>query len=209
MSPAERHPRRRFAAITLLTLTLGPLACGAGSYVWVDDLAERDAHAAPEDVYVIASFDLLNIRVYNQDAISTRSRVGADGKIALPFVGEIMARGERPGALARELEARLRPFILSPWVSITVDESQSERISVLGEVTHPGVFPIGPGTGVLQALALAGGVTEYADRDRVFVIRPRPGNAALRIRLNYKDLTRGIGRSATFPLLAGDTVIVE
>jgi len=200
---------QRFAVLACLSVALGPTACGAGSYVWVDDLAARDLRAPPHDVHVIASGDLLNVRVYNQDAISTRGRVGADGKIAIPLAGEIDAGGTRPGELARRIEARLKPFIISPSVSITVEESPSERISVLGEVAHPGVFPVAPGTGVLQALALAGGVTEYADRDRVFVLRARPGKPALRIRLDYKDLTRGIGRSATFPLAAGDSVIVE
>lgn len=192
-----------------LAVALGSAACGAGSYVRIDDLADRDLRAAPEGVLVITSGDLLNIRVYNQDAISTHGRVGADGKIAIPLVGEVVARGARPGALAREIESRLKSFIVSPSVSITVEESQSLRVSVLGEVAHPGVFPITPSTNVLQALALAGGITDYADRDRVFVLRRRPGKPLLRIRFDYEDLTRGVGKSAAFPLAAGDTVIVE
>lgn len=200
---------RRFAALTCLSIALGPAACGAGSYVRIDDLPARDLRGAHDDVHVIACGDVLHIRVYNQDAISTRGRVGTDGKIAIPLVGDVHAGGARPGALARDIEARLRRFILSPSVSIIVEESQSSRISVLGEVAHPGVFPIVPGTGVLHALALAGGVTDYADRDRVFVLRARPGKPPLRIRLEYKDLTRGVGRSATFLLASGDAVIVE
>jgi polysaccharide export outer membrane protein len=207
---SPEHPIfARLAALACLSIALGPAACGAGSYVRIDDLAEHDPRIAVDDAYVIGSGDLLNIRVYNQEAITTRGRVDADGKIAIPLVGEIAAQGEHPGALARKIEVRLKPFLVSPSVSITVEESQSVRISVLGEVTHPGVFPILPGTGVLQALALAGGITEYADRDRLFVLRARPGKPALRIRLNYKDLTRGVGRSATFSLASGDAVIVE
>ncbi len=138
-------------------VSLGSFGCGAGAYVWVDTLGDAAALSSADSVYTIAAGDLLNIRVYDQDAISTRSRVGPDGKIALPLVGEIEAQGQRPSALARQIEVRLKPFIVAPSVAITVEEAQSVRISVVGEVARPGVFAITPGTGVVQALALAGG----------------------------------------------------
>lgn len=212
-SPTGRGaPRAR--AVRLLLVRASVLAalalsgCGAGTYVWVDQLGEAGA-VAPESAYLIAAGDLLNIRVYDQDSISTRVRVGPDGKIAIPLIGEIEARGQRLAALAANVETRLKPFIVAPSVAITVEEAQPVRISVVGEVGHPGVFPITPGTGVVQALALAGGITEYGDRDAIFVLRARPGKALLRIRLTFGDLTRGIGRGPTFPLQAGDTVVVE
>ena len=192
-----------------LFASIGALGCGAGAFVWVVQLGEAGAAAAPESSYAIAAGDLLNIRVYDQDAISTRCRVGPDGKIALPLAGEIEAQGQRPAALARNIEARLKPFIVAPSVAITVEEAQSVKISVVGEVSHPGVFVINPGAGVVQALALAGGITEFADRDSIFVLRARAAKAPLRIRLDYADLTRGIGRGPTFPLQAGDTVVAE
>ena len=194
------------AASLFTSLAVG---CGAGAYVWVDQLGEAGNAAAPESSYSIAAGDLLNIRVYDQDAISTRCRVGPDGKIALPLAGEIEAQGQRPATLARNIEARLKPFIVAPSVAITIEEAQSVKISVVGEVSHPGVFVINPGAGVVQALALAGGITEFADRDSIFVLRVRPAKAPLRIRLTYADLTRGTGRGPTFPLQAGDTVVAE
>lgn len=192
-----------------LLASLGACGCGAGAYVWVDQLGEAGAAVVPESSYSIAAGDLLNIRVYDQDAISTRARVGPDGKIALPLAGEIDARGQGPAALARNIEARLKPFIVAPSVAITVEEAQSVKISVVGEVSHPGVFIINPGAGVVQALALAGGITEYADRDSIFVLRARAAGAPLRIRLSYADLTRGVGRGPALSLQAGDTVVAE
>lgn len=197
------------ARASLLAALLGPLGCGAGAYVWVDQLGATGSAASPESAYLIAGGDLLNIRVYDQDAISTHARVGPDGKIALPLVGEIEARDQSPAALARLIEARLKPFIVAPSVAITVEEAQSVKISVVGEVAHPGVFAITPGTCVVQALALAGGITEFADRDSIFVLRARPARSLLRIRLSYADLTRGVGRGPTFPLQSGDTVVAE
>ncbi len=197
------------ALVLAVFMSLGASACGAGTYVWVDTLGEASALSAAESIYTIAAGDLLNIRVYDQDAISTRSRVGPDGKIALPLVGEIEAQGQRPSALARQIEIRLKPFIVAPSVAITVEEAQSVRISVVGEVARPGVFAITPGTGVVQALALAGGITEFADRDSIYVLRARAAKAPLRIRLTYADLTRGVGRAPAFPLQSGDTVVAE
>jgi polysaccharide export outer membrane protein len=192
-----------------LTLALAcPLGCG-GAFVWVDDLPANKAGAALDDAYVIAPGDLLNIRVYNQDTISTRARVSPDGRISVPLVGELEARGARPAALAKLIEDKLKPFVVAPAVSITLDEIQPVRVAIVGEVAHPGMFTLTGNTSLLQALATAGGLTEYADRDRVFVLRARPGEALMRIRFSYKHLSRGLGRGAVFTLESGDTVVVE
>lgn len=211
MQSTETKPGTLSAPALLLAVaaSLGSSACGAGTYVWVDTLGGTGALSAAESAYTIAAGDLLNIRVYDQDAISTHAHVGPDGKIALPLVGEIEAQGARPSALARQIEVRLKPFIVAPSVAITVEEAQSVKISVVGEVARPGVFVITPGTGVVQALALAGGITEFADRDSIFVLRARTAKAPLRIRLTYADLTRGVGLAAAFPLQSGDTVVAE
>ena len=185
------------------------LGCGAGNYVWVDDFADPHGPSAPEGDYAITSGDVLSIRVYNQDTISTRGRVGTDGKIAIPLVGELDARGLTPATLSSQIEARLKPFIVAPSVATIVEEAQPVKVAVVGEVGHPGVLSVTPGTRVLQVLALAGGVTEYANRDRIFVLRDRPAHGPFRIRLTYYNLTRGLGRAATFRVESGDTVVVE
>jgi polysaccharide export outer membrane protein len=192
-----------------LLAALASAGCGAGAYVWVDQLDAASAAGAPESDYLVASGDLLNIRIYDQDAISTHCRVSPDGKIAVPLVGEVEARGQSAAALAAQIAKRLKPFIVAPSVTITLEEAQPPKISLVGEVAHPGVFPITPGTGIVQALALAGGLTEFASHDGIFVLRPRPAKGLLRIRIAYDDLTRGVGRGAAFQLQSGDTVVVE
>ncbi len=214
MEPREspRAPGRNVHGAVRLILFLTALSsggCGAGAYVWVDQLDAASAAVAPESAYLVASGDLLNIRIYDQDAISTHCRVSPDGKIAVPLVGEVDARGQTPAALAAQIAARLKPFIVAPSVTITMEEAQPPKISLVGEVVHPGVFPIAAGTGVVQALALAGGLTEYASHDGIFVLRPRPAKGMLRIRIAYDDLVRGIGRGPAFQLATGDTVVVE
>ena len=191
-----------------LSLVLTGCSGDIGSFTWVDEVPRAEIAAAAAGDYLIAEGDLLNVRVYNQDALSTRGRVRPDGRIGVPLAGEIEALGRRPADLAKELEARLKPFILAPAVVVGVEEIQPIRITVLGEVGHPGVFLVEPGAGVLQALASAGGTTEFADRDRIFVIRRRPAKEPLKIRFSYARLYNG-ARAPAFALATGDVVTVE
>ena len=214
MQPLERPstPGRSLRGATLilgLLVALSPAGCGAGTYVWVDQLDAASVAPPPESAYLIATGDLLMVRVYDQDAISTHCRVSPDGKIAVPLVGEIEAQGQTASSLAAQIARRLKPFIVAPSVTITLEEAQSAKISLVGEVARPGVFPLLPGTGIFQALALAGGLTDYASHDGIFVLRARAGKGTLRIRIAYDYLTRGIGRGPTFLLQPGDTVVVE
>jgi len=83
-------------------------------------------------------------------------------------------------------------------------------VAVLGEVVRPGNYQLESNSGVLQALAIAGGATPFADRDRIMVLRQKPdGSGAQRIRFKYSSLTQLEGRAATFRLQGGDVVVVE
>jgi polysaccharide export outer membrane protein len=200
--------RKRTTAALITALSLP--GCGyAGPYVWVDDASRAELGDAAGRDYVIAGGDLLAVRVYNQEALSIRGRVRPDGRIAVPLAGEVEALGRRPADLARELEARLKSFVVAPAVVVAVEEVQPIRISVIGEVAHPGVFTLDADAGVLQALAMAGGATEYADRERIFVIRRVHAKAPVRIRFSYARLLGGSARAAAFVLAPGDVVAVE
>jgi polysaccharide export outer membrane protein len=191
----------------------GLAACGGtGPFVWVQDLPGNSPDAstasARGDEYLINTGDIVNIRVFEQDAISSRLKVRADGKVALPFLGDTEVRGKRPTDVAHELEVKLKEFIVSPKVTVNVDEFQPITVSVLGEVAHPGSYPLDPtNPGVMQALAGAGGFTEYADHDRIFVLRKAP--TPKRIRFSFDALSDNEPRAATFALQSGDVVVVE
>src|SRR5688500_8567255 len=103
--------RARFAArpralvVASLLLGLGLPACGsAGEYVWVDKLPAAQLSGTDAADYVIKPGDLLNIRVYNQEPMSTRARVRPDGKIFIPLVVDVEVKGRRPAELAKDLE---------------------------------------------------------------------------------------------------------
>jgi polysaccharide export outer membrane protein len=156
--------------------------------------------------YRIAAGDVVNVRVFNQDSMSTRARVRSDGKIAVPFLGDIEVRGKPPAMLAKELETRFKDYVVSPTVTLTIDEFQQAQVGVVGEVAHPGMYAVDPTTGVLWAIALAGGLTDYAARDDIYVLRRTP---ARRIRFTYTSLVHNEERAGTFKLRTGDTVVVE
>jgi len=196
------------ALFLALALLAGQGCAAKGTYVWANALPTNDLTVKRTGAYVIEGGDLVDVRVLGQDSVSTRSRVRPDGRISVPLVGEIMARGQTPAGLAFDLEVRLKKYLLTPSVSVIVEEVHPTQISVVGEVTHPGVFSVDPDSGVLQAIATAGGPTEYAARDRIFVVRSNQG-IPMRIRFTYDRLTRGEPPDAIFALRAGDTVVVE
>jgi polysaccharide export outer membrane protein len=182
------------------------LGCASsGRYVWVNELPDDPANLGD---YAISPGDTIAVHVFNQDNMSSRGRVRGDGKIAVQFLGDVDARGKSPGALSKELEGRFKDYVIAPKVTVTVEESQPTSVSVVGEVTHPGVFTVDPTSdgGVLQALALAGGLTEYASRDSIYVLRRAPSQ---RIRFTYAALTHAEAHAASFRLRTGDVVVAE
>lgn len=187
---------------SLAALALSLAACsGAGKYVWVNDLP---AVSAAADEYHIRAGDFVSIIVFQQDAMSAKARVRSDGKMSFPILGDITVRGMRPADVKAQLEKRLKEYVLTPNVTVSIEDTQPIEVSVLGEVARPGIFTLKANASMAQALASAGGMTDFANRDRIFVIR-----APKRIRFTYEGIVRGDGRSATFLLESGDLIVVE
>ena len=192
----------KLALASSLALALSGCAKN-GAYVWVSEVP-RETSAGND--YVIAQGDTVSVRVFGQDNLTTRAKVRSDGKIAVPFLGDVDVGGKTPAGMSRDLEARYKDYMVSPKVTVSVDETQATAVSVVGEVTHPGSFPVDAQTGVLQALALAGGLTEYASRDAIYVLRKSPHQ---RVRFTYAALIHGDEPSTAFRLRTGDIVVVE
>jgi polysaccharide biosynthesis/export protein len=209
---------RSTAAVLRVSALLGPVlvafalaassgCSGPGSYVWVAELPPDLTSRPSEQGYLIRDGDVVSVRVFNQEALSTRAKVRSDGRIAIPVLGDIEVRGRKPSALKGELEARLKDYVNAPSVTVSVEEFQPITVSVLGEVTKAGSFALDPRASVAQVLASAGGLTDYASKDRIFVVRALP--KPLRVRFTYEDVTRGAAPSSGFVLHDGDLVMVE
>jgi polysaccharide export outer membrane protein len=193
------------SALLLLAVSGWTSACAdQGRYVWARDVRQTPQQA--EGVYTIRAGDLLDVRVYNEDRLSTRPRVRADGMITVPLLGEVVARGKTPPQLAQELGSLFSKYLNSPTVTVAVEESRPLTVTVMGEFAHPGVFTLAPDAGLAQALAAAGGFTDYADRDALYVVRSNPPQ---RVRFRYRDLVHNDPATINFKLLDGDMVTVE
>ena len=197
-----RAPMRALVAAVAVSLLLP--ACGAtGPYVWVDSLPPT---ATSTNDVIVQDGDILNVRVFNQEPLSTRERVRSDGKIAVPVIGEVIARGKRPAQLAAEIQDRLKSVLQAPSVSVIMEQTGEMKVSVVGEVRNSGVFAIEPGANVLHALAAAGGLSDYADHDKIFVVRK---SLPQRVRFKYNDLRSADPKSIAFTLQNADVVVVE
>jgi polysaccharide export outer membrane protein len=196
----------RFGFAVALGLCLA--ACGgAGQYVWYNDLPRTEWDSALGE-YVIGVGDGVTVTVYAQEGLTTHTKVRSDGRIAVPLVGEVVAAGKHPSGLARELEGRAGQFIQQPHVTVNIDDVQPIVVSFLGEVSRAGSLTLErSATTLLQALAQAGGPTDYADKSRIFVLRKTP--EFRRIRFTYDALVENRGGAALFPLRTGDVVVIE
>jgi polysaccharide biosynthesis/export protein len=159
-----------------------------------------------ERPFRIGREDVLDVTVWRDPDLSRTVPVRPDGIITMPLVGEVMAAGRTPDELADELKKKLAPYVQEPRLTVIVREVNSSRVFVTGEVTHPGAYPLRGRISLVQAIALAGGFTDFANSDRILLIRT--GEDGTRIPVRFRDL---VGRSKDAPeliLRPGDTVIV-
>lgn len=157
--------------------------------------------------YQIGPQDVLGVVFWREPEMSGDVTVRPDGRITLPVIGEMTAAGLHPDALQKEIKTAAAKYLADPNVAVVVRAINSRRIFVTGRVTTPGSHPLtGPLT-VMQAIALAGGLTEYADAKNITVLRTRGGQSQT-LKFNYKDVVKGKNLEQNIQLLPGDTVVV-
>jgi polysaccharide biosynthesis/export protein len=158
--------------------------------------------------YVIGSEDVLAINVWKEPEVSRSVVVRSDGKISLPLLGDIQAAGTTPKQLQAEIAQGLASFISDPEVAVMVQNINSKRYSILGQVGHAGSASLtGPMT-VLDAIAAAGGFQPFAKRKKVYILRTGPDGREQRIPFNYTEVIKGKHPEQNIPLQARDIVIV-
>jgi polysaccharide biosynthesis/export protein len=199
----SKEPMTRIFAVLCCVLGFGCYT-PKGAFIEVET-----ANANDSADYVISSGDVLQVRVFQQEAMSARVKVRADGKVSLPLVNDVMVAGKSPAVLAAELQTRLKDFINTPVVTVSLEEMRPVTVSVVGEVARSGLVTVEQNSGLLQAVAAAGGLTDFAHRDGLFVLRKIPGQAPKRIHFTWDALSRGEGPAGRFTLLPGDVVVAE
>lgn len=158
--------------------------------------------------YVIGPGDLLAINVLHEPEVSQKVPVRMDGKITLPLIGEIQASGIKPDTLQATIAQKLHDYIKDAEVTVVVEEIKSRQFSVMGEVEHPGSFPLVKPTTVLDGLAQAGGFRDFAKVTKIHVLRQTPQGTTITLPFNYKQVSKGKNESQNIELQPGDTIIV-
>lgn len=189
--------------VIVFACVAAPSCVSDGPFVWVDDLSPGALKPPP---YRVMPGDRLVVNVWNQPPLSGEVLVRPDGNITLPLVGDIYVLGLAPPSISDEVAKKLNGLVVDPHVSVALANTRAPMVSVVGEVRTAGTFELRPGDGVLEVLARSGGLSEFASRDRVFVIR-RSEN--MRVRFDYEKLARANGAGVQFLLQDGDVVVVE
>jgi len=166
---------------------------------------DSDNPTSPD--YRIGVGDVLNIQVWKETDLTRSVPVRPDGKISFPLLDDIQAAGLTPLELKRILTDKLKQYLSGPRVTVLVEEVNSYKVYVMGEVVLQGSLVLKTRTTLLQAISLAGGFTAYAKRDQIIVLR-KNGKKDERIKLNYDRIVAGKSPEQNLVLEPGDTVVV-
>jgi len=169
--------------------------------------AASTSYAGPMDAnrYVIGPEDSLQITVWKEPTLSGTIPVRPDGMISLVLLGDIPAAGMTPTALSTDISQRLKKYIQDPVVTVVVLGVNSQRIFLVGEVGKVGPVVMTPGMTPLQAIVTGGGLTQFANSKRIYILRTTAGKQQ-KIPFNYKQALKG--ENAGVSLLPGDTIVV-
>lgn len=165
------------------------------------------APATEDPTYVIGPQDGLNINVWKQPELTGPLQVRPDGKISIPLLNDVQASGLTAMQLSAQVTTGLKKYITDPHVTVIVVAINSRRVYVLGEVAHPGGFGLVPGLTVLQAIADANGLTQFAHGKRIYVMRTEEGKQ-VKYPFDYKKVVNGQNQEQNIELKSGDTVVV-
>lgn len=195
----------RFAAVALVAVPL----CGLTRWAEAQPATDAPANGAaalPVD-FVIGPEDVIGVQFWREPDMTGDHTVRPDGMITLPLLGDLRAAGFKPEVLADQIKKAAAKYLTDANVSVVVRTINSRKVFITGQVTTPGSYPLtGPRT-VMQLIALAGGLTEYADGKNITVVRDENGQTRS-YKFNYRDVAKGKGLQQNLQLRPGDTVVV-
>ena len=174
------------------------------------DLFSADKKAtpiSPAPTFYLGPGDVLEISVWKDEALTKEVVVRPDGMISFPLIGQIRAAGRPVEKLQTEVQRRISRYLPDAPVTVLVAKIGSPRIYVVGKVRQPGVYVMGHYLRVMQALAMAGGTTTFADRDDIMIIREEKGRQII-MKFNYDKVASGRDLHKNITLKPGDTIVV-
>jgi polysaccharide biosynthesis/export protein len=208
----QRHLPRRMIAVgigagCLLWLGVRPAAAQGSALAAASARSDKGTPIAVPPDYVIGPEDQLSVVFFQDKDMSADVVVRPDGKISLPLINEIQAGGLTPEQLRESVSAQAKQFMQDPKTTIVIRQINSRKVYITGAVEKPGTYPLMGPTAVLQLIATAGGVKEYADTKNILIIRKEKGRQVT-INFNYKDVISRKNMSQNIDLRPGDTIVV-
>jgi polysaccharide export outer membrane protein len=161
---------------------------------------------SPPD-FVIGPEDVLGVVFWRDQEMSGDVSVRPDGMITLPLLGDLKASDLRPEQLKDVIEKAAARFLTEPSVTVIVREIKSRQVFITGEVLKPGPYPLTSPKTVMQLIAIAGGLNEYADAKNISVMRSESGQQRA-YKFNYRAVAEGRDLAQNIQLRPGDTVVV-
>jgi len=207
--------RLQYAATLAVTATLAiaPLAAQQRDTA-TREASPRSSAVAPggsavavPSGYVIGTEDVLSIVFWRDKDMSADVVVRPDGNISLPLLNDVHASGFTPDQLREQIIKQASKFIEDPTATVVVKEIHSRQVFITGEVGKPGGYPIVGSMNVMQLIAIAGGVQEYAKSNEIVILRSAAGKSQ-KLLFNYKDVVKGKNVQQNIVLEPGDTVVV-
>ena len=165
------------------------------------------AGVVPPAGYVIGPEDVLSVVFWREKDMSTDAIVRPDGMITVPLVNDIHATGLTPDQLRERIQTAAAKFVEDPTVTVVVKAINSRRVFITGMVAKQGQYPLAGPTTVMQLIATAGGLLEYADSKKILIMRTEGGEQVAKP-FNYQDVLNGRNLKQNIDLLPGDTVVV-
>ena len=165
--------------------------------------------STPDYSYQIGPGDQLEIIVWRNPELSAKVPVRPDGRITSPLIEDMVAVGKSPAALAREIEERLKKYILDPTVTVLTSQfvgNSQHQVRVVGQAARPAALPFRQGMTLLDVMITVGGITEFASGNRAVLIRQAEGNKQYSVRLT--DLLKRGDVSANVEVVPGDVIMI-
>lgn len=162
--------------------------------------------AADDKSFVIGNDDVLAINVWKEPDFSRTIQVRSDGKISLPLLGEIQATGQTPLQLEQNIATKLLNYMTKPEVTVMVEQINSKKFNILGQVAKPGSYSLALAPTIVDAIAISGGPKDFAKQKSIYILRQSSSGGQTRIAFNYKDFLKG--KNQNFKLEPHDTVVV-
>jgi polysaccharide export outer membrane protein len=202
-------------ALLILTMATATAALAQNASIPVPASAEKTIEAktlappAPSDSqYIIGKEDILSVQVWREPELSRLVAVRPDGDISLPLVGEVAAAGKTPLELQKKVTELLGTFMKAPEVSVMVQDTRSQRFSIIGQVMRPGTYQLSNPMTVIDALALAGGFRDFAKSEKMFILRTNAYGKRQKIPVSYKKIVSIKGTTQNVELQVHDTLVV-